>query len=251
MGPIRTQPSHRKHLKPTPHSRAKRAHTQPNPDESIQSTPGVQKLKASLRQAQRLLAKDNLAADVRVETERRLKSLEADLTKAERARKERAFAVRYHKIKFFERQKVTRKIAQTKKRIAELGKGKKEKKLKPELEKALMDLRIDLNYILHYPKLKKYVSLFPPEVRNGPATTPTSAETSATAAERQEVLNWIRSRMEKGELSNEPEITGSESTGAEMQGTWDATSEKQHRNRANRVPESDEDDPFFGVDDVP
>lgn len=44
---------------------------------------------------------DNLAADVRVETERRFKALEADLHEAESAKKERALAVRYHKVKFF------------------------------------------------------------------------------------------------------------------------------------------------------
>ena len=80
--------------------------------------PGVQKIKAALRQAQRLLAKvsamfvwlfsgtsdkfqDNLAANLRVETERRLKALEADLQAAELTKKERTLAMRYHKIKFF------------------------------------------------------------------------------------------------------------------------------------------------------
>lgn len=46
-------------------------------------------------------AQDTLAADVRVETERRLKALEADLAQAERVRKERTLAQRYHKVKFF------------------------------------------------------------------------------------------------------------------------------------------------------
>ena len=44
---------------------------------------------------------DDLAADVRVETEQRLKLLQGDLEKAETANKERALAVRYHKVKFF------------------------------------------------------------------------------------------------------------------------------------------------------
>ena len=44
---------------------------------------------------------DDLAADVRVETERRLKSLQKDLENAETVNKERALAVRYHKVKFF------------------------------------------------------------------------------------------------------------------------------------------------------
>ena len=48
-----------------------------------------------------MIPQDKLAADVRVETERRLKALEADLAKAERARKERTMAQRYHKVKFF------------------------------------------------------------------------------------------------------------------------------------------------------
>jgi len=61
----------------------------------------LQKLKSLLRQTRRLLAKDNLAADVRVGTERRIKSLETDLAKAELAKKERTLAVRYHKVKFF------------------------------------------------------------------------------------------------------------------------------------------------------
>ena len=135
--------------------------------------PGVQKIKASLRQTRRLLAKvgssdsvpaqsdvtckDNLAADIRVETERRLKALEADLQKAELVRKERTLATKYHKVKFFgeigsgtsahcsqriERQKVVRKIAQTKKRIVSAD-GNSD-----HLESTLFDLRVDLNYIL-------------------------------------------------------------------------------------------------------
>ncbi|KIJ15616.1 hypothetical protein PAXINDRAFT_39723, partial [Paxillus involutus ATCC 200175] len=96
-----------------------------------------------LRQTKRLLAKQSLAADVRVETERRMKALDADLVRAEGARKERNFAVKYHKIKFFERQKVVRKINQTK-RSLENSEGEERKKL----ESALGDLRVDLNYIL-------------------------------------------------------------------------------------------------------
>jgi rRNA-processing protein Efg1 len=42
---------------------------------------------------------DNLAADIRVATERRLKSLEDDLARAELARKERNMATKYHKVR--------------------------------------------------------------------------------------------------------------------------------------------------------
>ena len=108
----------------------------------------------------------DVAPDVRVETERRLKALEADLARSELAKKERTLAVRYHKVKFFgtrqfitpatrvaffakrssyvflERQKVTRKIQQTAKRLSSSTSPN------PELENALFELRVDLNYIL-------------------------------------------------------------------------------------------------------
>ncbi|KJA28793.1 hypothetical protein HYPSUDRAFT_108359, partial [Hypholoma sublateritium FD-334 SS-4] len=165
--------------------------------------PGVQKIKAALRQTRRLLAKDKLAADVRVETERRQRALEAELQQAEVARKERAFALRYHKIKFFERQKVSRKLKQAKKAVDAASSKSEKKKASSEL----YDLRVDLNYILHYPKAKKYISLFPPEVRKGEEPSAASlAEATKTNADRDEVKKWIREQMESGDLPSEPEV---------------------------------------------
>ncbi|KAF8736936.1 hypothetical protein AX14_013748 [Amanita brunnescens Koide BX004] len=135
MAPIRTKGKE-------PLNDGKRPQFHKKPQKDSDTLPGVQKIKASLRQTRRLLAKDKLAADVRVATERRLKALEADLHRAELARKERSLAIRYHKVKFFERQKVVRKINQTKKRLASAGGDK------GVLETRLFDLRVDLNYIL-------------------------------------------------------------------------------------------------------
>lgn len=110
-----------------------------------------------------------------METERKLKSLEVDLAKAEEARKERQNALRYHKVRcirtyvslcsletftrlnssvidclpplnnylsFIERQKICRKIKQLKKQLED-----------PEtptetIRESLLERRIDLNYIL-------------------------------------------------------------------------------------------------------
>jgi rRNA-processing protein Efg1 len=47
------------------------------------------------------MQQEGLGADVRIEAERKLKALEADLVVAERTNKERALATRYHKVKFF------------------------------------------------------------------------------------------------------------------------------------------------------
>lgn len=60
--------------------------------------PGVNKLKAQLRQARRLLAKDKLDSGIKVATERRIKSLENDLRLAERRGVEKKNGQKYHAV---------------------------------------------------------------------------------------------------------------------------------------------------------
>ncbi|KAL6305118.1 hypothetical protein BKA93DRAFT_731783 [Sparassis latifolia] len=222
MGPTRTQKTQHLHTpssstptagpsNPKAKHGSKPRHKEAHPADN-DAIPGVQKIKAALRQTRRLLSKDKLAADVRVATERRQRALEADLKQAGHARKERTLATRYHKIKFFERQKVTRKIQQVKRQLANAdGKTKLAKSERRTLEERLRELRVDLNYILHYPKMKKYISLFPPEVRvqGAPTTEGTMKENQSateTDAQREEVRASMRAQMERGELSWEPEV---------------------------------------------
>ena len=105
---------------------------------------------------------EGLAADIRVESERKLKALETDLVAAEKANKERTLATRYHKVKFFgacpgpwtswhiydpvlDRQKLLRKIKQTKSRLEG---DSASSKVRRALEAELFELRVDLNYVL-------------------------------------------------------------------------------------------------------
>ncbi|KAJ6497418.1 hypothetical protein C8R45DRAFT_1129174 [Mycena sanguinolenta] len=259
MGPVRTKQS-RKDVNEGSSS-AVAGPSQPKPRRPKQAqqsngTQGIQKIKSSLRQTRRLLAKvllrplsDNLAPDVRVETERRLKALEADLEAAEHVKKERTLAVRYHKVKFFERQKVVRKLNQAKKKLSDSD--------TPELPSALQELRIDLNYILvwisfafstfgliacqHYPKTKKYISLFPPELRKG--------ETQELAADagREEVRTWVQAQMEKGELSAEPELH-LDARGNGGAADW-ASEDKKPKKQSDPEVDVDSDDEFFEDDD--
>ncbi|KAJ7645936.1 hypothetical protein DFH06DRAFT_1210751 [Mycena polygramma] len=237
MGPVRTKkPREEKGASSSAVAGpSKPKHRHPKPAQESKGTPGVQKLKSSLRQTRRLLAKDNLAADVRVETERRLKALEADLEVAELGKKERANAVRYHKVKFFERQKVVRKLTQTKRQLDASD--------TPQLRSALQELRVDLNYILHYPKTKKYISLFPPELRSGEAQEP------SVDAGREEVRAWIRSQMENEELSAEPELH-LDSRGSGGTADWGGE-KKETKPDGPAEPGMDDspDDAFFGEDD--
>ncbi|KAI0653307.1 hypothetical protein C8Q70DRAFT_640197 [Cubamyces menziesii] len=271
MGPSRkattSDPSSSKQPSNTPHKKSKRPqhkkHPAPPPSAS-NALPGVQKIKAALRQTRRLLAKDNLAADVRVATERRLKSLEADLAKAEQARLERTMATRYHKIKFFERQKVSRKLAQTKRRLASAGE-EEEKEEREKLEARLAELRVDLNYILHYPKTKKYISLFPPEVRQAQAgqsaaeTARAAKEKSDTDKQREEIRTWMRKQMDAGELSWEPEVELEKAErkaarALKATSSMEAQSTQQAKGKGSKTKSMPKktgiaDDDFFGGDD--
>lgn len=119
---------------------------------------------------------------MRVETERRLKALQADLAQAQQSRVEKTMAVRYHKVRGqeqesatyiecylirlnslvcfpfenkiclwfiiyprLERQKAVRRIRKTSR---ELQDPSLDKKTKRKLEKTLFEQRIDLNYVL-------------------------------------------------------------------------------------------------------
>ncbi|KAF9463532.1 hypothetical protein BDZ94DRAFT_1192598 [Collybia nuda] len=254
MGPTRT---HKTQHQDPQNSTAGPSKPRPRKNRSEKETtgvPGVQKIKSSLRQTRRLLAKDNLAADVRVETERRLRALEADLLQATSSRKQRALAVRYHKIKFFERQKVIRKLNQAKKHL-----GDADEDSRSEFEAAITELRVDLNYILHYPKTKKYISLFPPEVRLGEGKSmsrPVDGETAKTGQAREEVRSWIRSRMESGELPTDPELhldTRGSSGNISSRGEERGDHNKRSMTEPAKAPDTGggdmEEDAFFGDDD--
>ncbi|GAA5986417.1 hypothetical protein JCM5350_002914 [Sporobolomyces pararoseus] len=132
----------------------------------------VSKIKAQLRQTKRLLSKPDLTPDVRVTSERRLQALEDELVKAEKGLLEKKMVTKYRGIKFFERQKVLRRIKQAKKQLEqEPGSDKVQEQLKLA--------RIDLYYILRYPKTEKYLALYPENSYIPYTSTPPSTSTSS------------------------------------------------------------------------
>ncbi|KAK0495025.1 hypothetical protein EDD18DRAFT_1173623 [Armillaria luteobubalina] len=228
-------------MAPSRTSKATRKSHRPYGGGGQSGTPGVQKVKSSLRQTRRLLAKDSLAADVRVTTERRLKALEAELAEAEQIRKERALGMRYHRVKFFERQKVLRKVKQAKKQLSIIPQNEKK-----ALKSSLFDARVDLNYILHYPKTKKYISLFPPEIQQS-ETQSNCIDSSETDTQRRQIKDQIRQQMLDGDLPLEPELHLSTVT--------DTLAKKRVTKPSKStssvpVADAEQDDDFFGDDDV-
>jgi hypothetical protein len=58
----------------------------------------------------------------------------------------------------------------------------------------------------HYPKTRKYISLFPPSARGVEEELADDVEQAKTDVERETLRAEIRRRMEAGELSAEPEL---------------------------------------------
>ncbi|KAK0312768.1 hypothetical protein LTR01_002430 [Friedmanniomyces endolithicus] len=117
----------------------------------------VHDLKAQIRSLRRLLEHNNkskLPATVRVEKERALQSAQRELVEAERARKRSDIIGRWHKLRFFERQKASKRVKRLKKELAEAGGHEL------ELEEKLRDAEVDVNYAIYYPLEKEYAPLF-------------------------------------------------------------------------------------------
>lgn len=97
---------------------------------------------------------EEINAEVRIAAERQLRALKIDLQEAQFESKEKKLAVKYHRVKFFERQKVTRKIKQTEKLLKEA-----DSKDRAKIERTLQELRLDLNYILVCVRVTNCMSL--------------------------------------------------------------------------------------------
>lgn len=114
-------------------------------------------IKSTIRSLRRLLERD-LPADVRVEKERALQTAENELAATEKAKVRSDLIARYHKPRFFERQKAERRLKQARKalRACEGDEVEREK-----LGKEVDDYEVDLNYALFFPLDEHYVSLYP------------------------------------------------------------------------------------------
>jgi hypothetical protein len=101
--------------------------------------------------------------------------------------------------------------------------------------------------------MKKYISLFPPEVRKGEDVSPVlQAEVRKTSVEREQIRNWIMQQMERGELPSEPELeVGFKEKESTRTRKWPSDerqtiSAKPGTSKANQDEQEDE---FFGEDD--
>jgi len=166
---------------PPPQKRRKTAHVQ-------KAGTSVSSLKKKVRDIERLLSRPNstLLADARVENERALEAFKHELSIAMQSRTEQKMAKKYHMVRFFERQKATRRLNKV---MRGLKLHNEERSVPEDLRQKIRDAEVELNYTLHYPRGEKYISLF-----KDPGTGTDAIE------KRNAIKRDIELRMEKGAL---------------------------------------------------
>ncbi|KAF2455961.1 hypothetical protein BDY21DRAFT_365173 [Lineolata rhizophorae] len=118
----------------------------------------VGRVKKRIRDIERLLRKQDIKnADARVELERELVTCKHELERNESGKKRQKMIAKYHKVRFFDRQRATRRLKRLKKkRWGDLSPGELSK-----LDEEVYEAEVDLNYTLYYPLEERYSSLFP------------------------------------------------------------------------------------------
>ena len=119
----------------------------------------VNELKNQVRSLKRLLERnDGLPATVRVEKERALQTAQHELQEAEKAKKYSDMIGKYHKIRFFDRQKAAKRLKRAQKELKACESDAPERM---RLEQVVKDREVDVNYAQYFPLDQPYVSLFP------------------------------------------------------------------------------------------
>ncbi|EOD51110.1 putative rrna-processing protein efg1 protein [Neofusicoccum parvum UCRNP2] len=140
-----------------PHAKKQRTGAQNHPKYQPKKF-SLNPLKARIRDLRRQLSRtgDDMPANIRVDKERELQACEHELSVAEAERIKQDMIPRYHKVRFFERQKATRFLKKAVKRLNDNSDPEKH----TELEREKHVAEVDLNYTLYYPLIRPYVSLY-------------------------------------------------------------------------------------------
>lgn len=126
---------------------------------SYQKAHPVNDLKSEIRSLKRLLARtESLPADVRVEKERALQTAQHELEQRQKAKQRSEMIGRYHKVRFFDRQKATKRLKRARKELQAREDGDEDRM---DLARRVEDAEVDVNYAQYYPLDMHYIPLFP------------------------------------------------------------------------------------------
>lgn len=119
----------------------------------------VPSTKNRMRSMERTLARrgDRIPEDIKAGMRSKIEKLREDYGGVKLAEKERNYALRYRRVKFFERKKLQRKLAKNSKELEDEGLSSKDRR---KLEKKRELIVQDLQYVTYFPRDMKYVSIF-------------------------------------------------------------------------------------------
>lgn len=155
----------------------------------------VNELKNQVRNLKRLLERnDGLPATVRVEKERALQTAQHELQEAEKAKKQSNMIGKYHKIRFFDRQKAARRLKSAQKEL-KACEGDTEERAR--LQQLVKDREVGVNYAEYFPLDQPYISLFPRKNEDGEG-----ADGSAESERKGDDVMWqqVKQCMADGTL---------------------------------------------------
>lgn len=190
----------RKRRKPNPHpqirgpprSRTDQPDDRPSNNQSFKKAHPVNDLKTRIRSLTRLLARDDNSGNgtgngnpnsggranasmppkVRIEKERELQSARRALDDAQAAERRSRVIARYHRVRFFDRQKAAKRLKRARKEVVGLeeavnkmakdeGEGEDGEELRARAIRRVREAEVDVNYAIYYPLERAYSSLFP------------------------------------------------------------------------------------------
>ncbi|KXT12732.1 hypothetical protein AC579_8898 [Pseudocercospora musae] len=157
----------------------------------------VNELKSQVRSLRRLLERD-LPANVRVEKERALQTVIKELEDAEKAKKKSEIIGRWHKVRFFDRQKAERRLKKARKALEDAAEAD------AELQKQMEDCEVDVNYAMYYPLEVDYVPLFPSKRKKDGGETENAEAADKAAARMGDQAMWeiVKKCMAEGTLQD-------------------------------------------------
>ncbi|RKF71207.1 rRNA-processing protein efg1 [Golovinomyces cichoracearum] len=124
------------------------------------SPSSINAIKKRLRDVNRRLERsDKISAEIRAQDERAREAYQQELAVAEAEKRRQRMIKKYHMVKFFERQKASRKVKKIRKLIVSADSTEAVQNFNEQLHEA----EVDLNYTLYHPLGEVYISLYPKE----------------------------------------------------------------------------------------
>lgn len=166
----------------------------------------VNDLKSKIRNLRRLLEhNEDLPANVRVEKERALQTAHHDLEQAQRAKKRSEIIGRWHKVRFFDRQKAERRLKKKRKEVKILeDRGDAGEDEVESVKGEVKDLEVDVNYAIYFPLERDYVSLYPTRRKKGDEEGEEAAPEEGEGKRQGDAEMWekVKRCMEEGTLQD-------------------------------------------------